>query len=215
MMTFTHAVVSLAPDLDLVARHRRTLHYPVEFPVLAVASLAPFAVFGAAAGLGGGVLFAAATLHIVVDLVAGSAEAEPWDPVTEFGVYDHVLGRWHAPWRVVRYSGAPGDLLVCAGFGAVAALSPATGAAVDGAVVVVVAAAAGCTLARRRLSGLGSYPGGLLPPRTRRLLPVVEVEESDGAAPRSPSGSVDEVTATAGATGTTDAERRSRPPASP
>lgn len=170
----------LAPDLDLLARHRRTLHYPVGFPALALGSLGSFAATGVEAALLLALGFAAATLHVLADLLGGSAERAPWDPVTEFGVYNHVLGRWHRPRRVVRYSGSRGDLLVGVGCGLVAVASPVPAPAVDVAVVALVAAAAGYTLARTHLSSIVSAGVRVLPPGVRRLVPVVAVEERDG-----------------------------------
>lgn len=170
-------VGGLGPDLDLLVRHRRTLHYPVGFPVLALVSLGVFVATGAGAALLLALGVAAAALHVLADLLAGSAEPAPWDPVTEFGVYDHVLGRWHRPRRVVGYSGSRGDLLLGAGCGLVALGLPAP--ATDVAVVALVVAAAGYTLARKRLSSVASAGARILPPGARRLVPVVDVEERD------------------------------------
>ncbi len=208
MMVFTHLTVSLAaaalvlpaapggvapatvfivgviggvaPDLDLPARHRRTLHYPIVFALLAVALLGVFAVSGGAAWFLGGLLFISATLHTFLDLLAGSAERAPWDPTTGFGVYNHVLGRWHRPVRAVGYSGSPGDFLVGAGAGAVAVAAPATTVGVDVAIVCLVGLAGGYSRYRKRLSELVLWANERLPPRARRLLPMLSVEEPDG-----------------------------------
>ena len=176
----TAVVGGLSPDLDLVARHRRTLHYPVIFPLLTLAFLALFLTSGFVAGLLVGLLFGAAALHVLADLLGGSAEQAPWDPVTEFGVYNHVLGRWHRPMRIAKYSGSPGDFLLGAGFGAIAYLSPETTAAVDGAIVCLVVVAGGYSLGRKRLSNFALYLERILPPRVRHLIPALRVEESEG-----------------------------------
>lgn len=176
----TALVGGLSPDLDLVARHRRTLHYPVVYPLLTGASLVLFFVTGTALGLLGTLLFGTAALHVFSDVLAGSAEETPWDPVTEFGVYNHVLGRWHRPRRVVQYSGSPGDFLLSAGFATIAFLSPATTAAMDAAIVGLVAIAGGYSLGRKRLSALTSSLKERLPPRVRRVVPVLRIEESEG-----------------------------------
>lgn len=173
-------VGGLAPDLDLLARHRRTLHYPVGFPVLALAALGVFAATGVGAALLLALLFAAATLHVLADLLGGSAERAPWDPVTEFGVYDHVRGRWRRPRRVVQYSGSRGDFLVGVGCGLVALAPPAAAPGTDVAVAALVVAAGGYTLARGHLSGVASAGARMLPPSVRRFVPVVDVEERDG-----------------------------------
>jgi hypothetical protein len=169
----------LAPDLDLLARHRRTLHYPVGYLVLTLACLGASWATGDGAVLIGALLFGAAALHVFGDLLGGSAEAAPWDPVTEFGVYNHLLGRWHRPCRLFRYSGSPGDLLLAWAFAAVALT--ASGDPALGIVVVALAGLAGVyTLARRRLGLLAAGLGRLVPPQARRLVPTLTVEESEG-----------------------------------
>lgn len=176
----TAVVGGLAPDLDLLARHRRTLHYPVGFPVLALVALGVFAATGVGAAFLLALGTAAAALHVLADLLGGSAEPAPWNPVTEFGVYNHVSDRWHRPRRVVQYSGSRGDFLLGTGCGLVALGSPVTAPAVDVAVAALVVAAGGYTLARRRLSTVASVGIGRLPPGVRRLVPAVDVEERDG-----------------------------------
>lgn len=179
LVVLAAVVGGLSPDLDLLARHRRTLHFPVAFPLLALAPLGLFVVTGDPVALLTGILFGAATLHVLSDLLGGSAERAPWDPTTEFGVYNHVLGRWHRPRRLVQYSGSPGDLLLGAGLAAVASLSPVTTPVMDAAIGALVVVACSYSLARRRLSALAAVLMGHLPPQVRRLLPVILVEERE------------------------------------
>ncbi|WP_121741624.1 metal-dependent hydrolase [Natronorubrum halophilum] len=169
----------LAPDADLVARHRKTLHFPVWFSVatLALSSLA--ALTGSGTLLVLTVAVWAAALHSISDVLGGSAECEPWNPVTENGVYNHVLGRWHRPRRYVRYSGAPEDFLVCLAFAAVAIDSGLTGPAVDRALLVLVAFAGVYALCRKRLAEIGTVAGSLVPRKLRAILPAVRVEETE------------------------------------
>lgn len=180
-VVLTVAVIGgFAPDLDLLARHRRTLHYPVGFPVLAIVMLGVFATTGVGAALLLSLLFAATTLHVLADLLGGSAERTPWNPVTEFGLFNHVLGRWHRPLRVVKYSGSRGDLLIGAGCGLVAIGSSVTPPAIDIAIASLVVAAAGYTLTRKRLTTVASAGARMLPRCMRKRLPVVNVEEHEG-----------------------------------
>jgi hypothetical protein len=179
LLLATVVVGGVAPDLDLLARHRRTLHYPFGYPLLALGSLGTFWSTGATAALLGTLLFAAATLHVFGDLLGGSAETAPWDPVTEFGVYNHLLGWWHRPRRLIRYSGSPGDLLLAWAF-ALAALAVSGDPVLDAAVVGLAGLAGVYTLARRRLQSLAVGLEWLLPARIQRLVPVVTVEESEG-----------------------------------
>ena len=173
-------VGGLLPDLDVLASHRRTLHYPVVFPVLTLGSLAAFLSTGSPGLLLLGVLLGAAGLHSLSDVLGGSAERAPWNPVTEFGVYNHVLGRWHRPRRFVRYSGAPEDFLLGGGFAIVAIVSPGTTPVVDFALVGVVAIAGGYTLARKRLEAITTSVDEVIPPWLRAVVPSLEVEEHEG-----------------------------------
>ncbi|QRV13672.1 metal-dependent hydrolase [Haloterrigena salifodinae] len=169
----------LAPDADLVARHRKTLHFPVWFSVATLVLSALAVLTGSGALLVLTVAVGAAALHSLSDVLGGSAEREPWNPVTENGVYNHVLGRWHRPRRYVRYSGAPEDFLVCLAFAAVAIKSGLTGPAVDRVLFGLVAFAGGYSLCRKRLATIGAVAGGLVPTRLRAALPAVSVEETE------------------------------------
>jgi len=108
------ALGGLFPDFDLYADHRKTLHFPVYFP-LAVAVAAVVAV--AAPGrwtLAVALFLAAAGVHSAMDALGGGLELRPWEGTSDRAVYDHFRGRWIAPRRWVRYDGAPEDLLLAA-----------------------------------------------------------------------------------------------------
>jgi hypothetical protein len=142
------------PDLDLSASHRRTLHFPVYFWVPAagagaVALLAPGPATVAAAAF-----LLAAALHSSMDVLGGGLELRPWLATSDRAVYDHYAGRWHRPRRLVRYDGAPEDVLL-AGLFALPVL-----AAVDGPLTTVVLGAVGVSaayaLVRKRLPRLAT-----------------------------------------------------------
>ena len=173
-------VGGLLPDLDVLASHRRTLHYPVIFPILTLGALAAFFSTGTPGLLLLGVLLGAAGLHSLSDILGGSAERAPWNPVTEFGVYNHVLGRWHRPRRFVRYSGAPEDFMIGGGFALVALLSPGTAPVVDLLLVGLVGIAGGYTLARKRLESIATSVDAVIPLWLRAIVPSFEVEEHEG-----------------------------------
>lgn len=174
-------VGGIAPDFDVVAAHRRTLHYPVGFTVAAAVLLTAVTVVG-----GPGVLLAAvaatgAAVHALSDVLAGSVETEPWNPTTERAVYNHVLSRWHRPRRWVRYSGAPEDFLLAFALGAAAIVAPATGPTAEALLWACVGLAGGYTLIRRRLA-LGRRAVAVLPRRLRDRLPALDVTETDSGA---------------------------------
>lgn len=103
-------VGGLAPDLDLYAGHRKTLHYPVyasvvTVPMVGIALIVPTTVTVVLA-----VALTAAALHSVTDAVGGGLELRPWLASSERAVYSHYHGRWIRPRRWIRYDGAPEDL---------------------------------------------------------------------------------------------------------
>jgi hypothetical protein len=174
----------LAPDLDLVAEHRKSLHFPAGYSLLAAIFSAWFAVSPSLAVLLAAVTVGAAALHAWSDVLAGSVEPAPWNPTTERAVYNHARGGWHRPRRLVRYSGAPEDGLLAVGLATVALLAPATGPTADAALLWLIVVAGAYVLARKRLTSLRSRLAALAPARVVASLPVVSVEETEGGATR-------------------------------
>lgn len=143
-------VGGLAPDLDLLGVHRRTLHFPVVGPALALLGSVGVVLTGSGTLAVATVFVASGAVHAVSDVLGGSAETEPWNPTTERGVYDHVTGRWWRPRRLVPYSGAPADFLVGLPFAALSIVAPATGPTGEAALVAVLVGSGLYTLTRRQ-----------------------------------------------------------------
>lgn len=145
------------PDLDLfVGRHRRTLHYPVlgwtvALPVAGLAALAPTPVTVVLAAFLG-----AFALHPVMDAFGAGDEPRPWERTSDEGVYDHLRGRWIAPRYLVRYDGAPEDVLLTA-VGAGTAVALFDGVLRWLAVCCLVLAAAYAAVRRRVPDWVGGY----------------------------------------------------------
>ncbi|SDR05318.1 hypothetical protein SAMN04489842_2147 [Natronobacterium texcoconense] len=100
------------PDLDMYTGHRKTLHFPVYYSLLAagatvVAVLVPTTMTVAVA-----LFLLGAALHCVTDVFGSGLELRPWEGNSERAVYDHYRGTWIAPRQLVRYDGSPGDLLL-------------------------------------------------------------------------------------------------------
>lgn len=104
------AAGSVLPDLDIYAGHRRTLHYPVYFPIAAAIAGAIALVVPSPATVGIALLLVAASAHCRMDELGGSLELRPWAENSDRGVYDHHNDEWRPPRRLVRYDGSPGDL---------------------------------------------------------------------------------------------------------
>jgi hypothetical protein len=159
----------LAPDLDLYVGHRRTLHFPVYGPLVAllagvVALFAPSVETVALA-----TLLAAAGGHAAMDALGGGLELKPWQETSERAVYSHFHGRWIRPRRLVAYDGAPADLALA---GVLAAPTLALGdGAVDAVVAALLVVAVGYTLLRRRLADYWARLVGLVPSTFVEYLP--------------------------------------------
>lgn len=166
-----HALVALSaglvggilPDLDLYAGHRKTLHYPVWYSVLAGGVAAAALVQPTGLMIGAAVLLAAAASHCLADVFGGGLELRPWEQISEQAVYDHYRGRWIAPRRWIRYDGAPEDLLLSVGLAG--ALWPFVDGPFRSAVIVGIVAAVAYASTRRTLPRVAQLLFGDLLPR--------------------------------------------------
>ncbi|MFC6767016.1 metal-dependent hydrolase [Natrinema soli] len=165
----------ILPDLDMYIGHRKTLHYPVYYSVLALA-VAPFAMLvPTTATIAATVLLLGAAVHSVMDIFGGGLELRPWEATSSRAVYDHHRGRWLAPRRWVRYDGAPEDLLLSLGIAVplLIALDGVLRSIVGAALVVAVV----YTAVRRLLPTIAEvlvagYLVRTLPDRLLTLLPA-------------------------------------------
>jgi len=105
-------VGGVVPDLDLYAGHRKTLHYPVYYPLLALVALALAVALPTVPTVAGAFVLLGAAVHSVADAFGGGLELRPWEATSDRAVYDHHNRRWIAPRRWVHYDGSPGDLFL-------------------------------------------------------------------------------------------------------
>jgi len=98
------------PDLDVLARHRRTLHFPRYYGYAALPAVGVALTYPSSVTVATAVFFVGAWAHSLMDVVGGSPEPRPWEPTIERAVYDHRAKEWLPPLRWVRYDGAPEDL---------------------------------------------------------------------------------------------------------
>lgn len=142
-------VGGLFPDLDLLATHRRSLHFPVLYwvptlPAVGIALAAPSPL-----SVGAALFLVTAAAHSTSDVIGGGLEPRPWEGTSDRAVYAHLSGRWLAPRQWIRYDGAPEDL-VLATLLAVPALVVFEGR-IRAAVVAGLVASALYTLVRKRI----------------------------------------------------------------
>lgn len=171
----------VAPDLDLYSGHRKTLHYPVYLPVAAVAAVLVAVVVPTVATVGLAVFLVSAGLHSAMDAWGGGLELKPWRATSEKAVFSHYHGGWIAPRRLVRYDGAPEDLLL----GAVLAVPVVIvfPTSVDWFVGGILAVSAVYVLLRKPMVAFGEWAVERLPDRVLRRIPepvVGDLVESTG-----------------------------------
>lgn len=163
------ALGGVFPDLDLYGDHRRTLHYPVYYPVVATVALAVALLAPSSATVAVAAFLGAAALHSVMDALGGGLELRPWEQTSERAVYDHFRGSWIRPRRWVRYDGAPEDVLL-AGALAVPTLLVAE-PAVQRLAAALLVVSVGYALVRKPVAYVTEWLVGRLPPAVVRRLP--------------------------------------------
>lgn len=180
-------VGGLVPDLDLYAGHRKSLHYPVYYPLLAVPALAGAVLAPTPALVVAAFVLLGAALHSAMDVFGGGLELYPWAATSERAVYDHFRGRWLAPRRLIPYDGSGEDLLL-AGLLALPLLAFA-GPALRWPVGAALLVAAVYTAVRRHLPGVARWlletADGRLPDRALARVPE---RYGSGVAPPGPDG---------------------------
>lgn len=170
------AVGGVFPDLDLYAGHRRTLHYPVYYGVVAVPSVL-LAVLVARPAVWALALFVlAAWAHSIMDAAGGGLELRPWRGRSKRGVYSHYHQTWLRPRRWVRYDGSPEDLAL-AGLVSLPGLI-AFEAPVTLGIWVLLGISAGYVLVRKPMVTLAEWLFARTPSAVRALLPDRFLQES-------------------------------------
>lgn len=170
-------VGGIFPDLDLYAGHRKTLHYPVYYSVLAVISTGVALLVPTMATIAVAVFLLAAALHCVTDIFGSGLELRPWEGNSNKAVYDHSRGTWIAPRKVIRYDGSPADLVISITLAVplIYALEGPLQWLVIGAVVVAVI----YTALRRVLAELAPEIVGYLPSSVYPYVPARYLDDSD------------------------------------
>lgn len=109
-------VGGLLPDLDMVAIHRKTGHFPVVYSILAPLIAIGYVLTGHSELLVVAVGVAGGSVHSVMDMLGGGKEMRPWREIDDRAVYDHVRGHWISPLRVF-YDGSVPDVILAVAAG--------------------------------------------------------------------------------------------------
>lgn len=157
------------PDLDIYVGHRKTLHFPVYASVAAVPALAIAAAVPTAATVALAAVLLGAGAHAAMDALGGGLELRPWEATSDRAVYSHFHDRWVEPRRLVRYDGAPEDLILGALLAAIAI--DLHGELVAPYAIGVIVAATAYTGLRRPLASLWERLAGRVPAPLAGYLP--------------------------------------------
>jgi len=157
------------PDLDLYAGHRRTLHYPTVYPLLALAAVVLAVVVSTPTTVALAFFLIGAAAHCRMDRFGGGLELRPWEGTSDRAVYDHVRGRWRRPKRVIRYDGAPEDFALASLLGI--PLMVVLPSPFRWIVLALLAIGGVYALLRRRLATLAPIVFGYVPERIRQYVP--------------------------------------------
>ncbi|MDG5820675.1 metal-dependent hydrolase [Natronococcus sp. A-GB7] len=172
-------VGGIFPDLDMYAGHRKTLHFPVYYSVLAVLAIGVAVLVPTGVTVAVAVFLLAAALHCATDVLGSGLELRPWEGTSDRAVYDHYRRTWIPPRRLVRYDGSPADLMLSVTL-ALPLLYTLEGV-FQWLVFSTVAVAAVYTALRRRLADLAAVvarriPTGVQPYVPNRYLEDLESE---------------------------------------
>lgn len=165
------------PDLDMYAGHRKTLHFPVYYSVLAAVAVFGALLIPTAATVVVAVFLLAAALHCVTDVFGSGLELRPWEGTSERAVYDHHRGTWIAPRRVIGYDGSPGDLMASIALGL--PLLYTLEGTLQWVVLAALVVATAYTGLRRVLADLATVAVGYVPATVRPHLPARYLEDVD------------------------------------
>lgn len=163
------------PDLDLLAVHRRTLHYPLGFTALSVLAVVGVLFVPVQVAIPAAVFFVAAAVHAGSDVFGGGLGLRPWEATSNRGLYDHLRGRWRPPRRWIRYDGAPEDFMLALALG-LPAFAALEGPARLGVVALLAVSAAYAALRRSLVDG-GERLVRQLPPRVLQAVPETLIED--------------------------------------
>jgi len=173
------AVGGLFPDLDLYAGHRKTLHFPVYYSLLAFGGLFVAALAPTVLTVGVALFLLSAAIHSRMDAFGGGLELKPWLGESDRAVFDHHNARWIEPRRWIRYDGAPEDL-VLAGAMAVPGLLVFDGV-IQQIVVGILIVSTGYALVRKPMVYLTQHLVDFLPLSVLSYVPARFIDDFESA----------------------------------
>lgn len=102
----------MLPDIDIAFKHKRSLHFPFYYSLIVAITLTSTIFFSSVEAVMAFTFFGAATLHCLTDVFAGSLETALGRQENEKTVYLHPENRWINSVNLIRFPGAPEDLML-------------------------------------------------------------------------------------------------------
>jgi len=103
---------SVFPDADMYWGHRKTLHYPVYYSVIALVSITTFLIYTTPVTLAISFFLIGCTIHTLSDILTAGLELKPWKQQSKKAVYNHYSKEWIEPRHIIAYDGSKGDLVI-------------------------------------------------------------------------------------------------------
>ena len=165
------------PDFDMYVGHRRTLHFPVYYPVITLPIMGIAAIAPHALTVGVAFFLLGAAVHSISDIFGGGLELRPWEATSDRAVFDHFHGRWIRPRRFIPYDGSIEDLFLA--FSLSIPLLFVLSDIYLSAVISIIGIAILYTVLRRRLARMASIIVKVVPTTLLGYVPPRYLTEED------------------------------------
>ncbi len=102
---------ALIPDLDIKLVHRKTLHMPVYYSILAVLVCSTLLISVNTFNLFLSSMSISLAVHSVGDVFSGGLAPQEEKKIAKYPIYDHLRNKWISK-PVIRYDGSPEDTFI-------------------------------------------------------------------------------------------------------
>lgn len=106
------------PDIDLVKNHRKTLHFPIYYPLGLLTASFAYLLYTETALLYIALFLSSATFHTLIDVFSGGLAPVKFKKPKKFPIYNHYQDKW-IELKPLTYDGSPTDFLVSLTIGSI------------------------------------------------------------------------------------------------